>query len=522
MDVHFSHVGEVRLEAIGPASSRRQAFRRIGAGLFGIACALYLGTARADLNDPKVLAQLNPLERLAAKANQAVYNALTAPGTGSANGAPICDPTLGNTAPTTGRCTGNVYKIFARVRELVDTANVIGNSTGPRLYTLGLDARGLGLALRWTAAEELSAQGTASTEFSNGQINSLANRIAALRFGAFGFRVALNNDSSGGASTYSTEDHTVGGAAGADGEALASPWGGFLNGSYGYGRKSDTTNLGAYEDAFAFDGADLSGGVDYRFGPHYVLGGMLGYSKRRIDFDSTQSTTDGRIRSNGESLMVYGLWETDEFFMSGSVGWQRLNHDFVRRISYPSLNPLVSSVNETAGSSTHSNALLATLTGGYDFRLRALTVEPYLKMDYQGIKIAAFTEAGANGFDFNYGEQTIKSLDGAFGLKLQYVFTPRFGVIVPYFRGEIHKEFDDKQRLISAEYAALASVGLANAASVNFDIPSDKRKNSFGVLAGGFSLVFKHGLQAFAQYEQVVNLPTIASRTISGGIRYEF
>jgi outer membrane autotransporter protein len=422
MDVHFSQVGAVRWAAVGPASSKRSAFRTISIGLLGMVCALYVVTARADLNDPTVLAQLNPLEQLAAKANQAVYNALTAPGTGSAAGAPICDPNLGNTAPTSGSCTGNVYKIFARVRELVDTANVLGNSAGPRQYSLGLDARGLGLALRWTAAEELSAQGTASTQFSNGQLSSLANRIAALRFGARGFRFAMNNASSGAAS-YSTEDRSLGGSAGADGELLASPWGGFLDGSFGYGRKSDTTNSGAYQDAFVFDATELTGGVDYRFGPHFVLGGMAGYTKKRIDFDSSESTTDGRIRSKGESAMIYGLWESDLFFVSGSVGWQRLDHDMVRRIAYPSLNPLVPSVNETADSKTNSNGLLATWSGGYDLRLRALTVEPYLKANYQRIKIASFSEAGANGFDFQFGQQNITSVDGAIGLKLQYVFT---------------------------------------------------------------------------------------------------
>ena len=469
----------------------------------------HAGAARADLSDPSLLAQLNPLEQLAAKANQAVYNALTAPTTGgsaTAAGAPICGA---NQAAPGGSCNGQVWLIFQQVRELVDTANALEGTNGQTLYSLGLDAHGLGQALRWTAAEELSAQGRSSTEFSNGQFNVLGNRLAALRFGARGFRVAGNNVEKGG-------------SAGADDPSLASPWGGFIDTSYDYGRKGDTTNSSGYEDAFAFDGTEISGGVDYRFSPHFVLGAMLGYTSKRIDFDSSESTTDGRIRSSGASLMAYGLWEADAFYASGSVGWQRLNHDFVRRITYPSQNPTVPSVDDTATSNTSSGALLATFGLGYDARYKAFTAEPYLKAEYQKIKVNSFTESGANGFDFNYGDQNITSLDSALGVKFEYVFSAPFGVIVPYVRGELHKQFEDKQRQISAVYAALATVGLQNAAGANFDIPDDERKDNYGLVGAGLSLVLKHGWQVFAQYQQVIGLTTIADRNFTGGFRYEF
>lgn len=487
-----------------PCLSARQRLLAVAAA----AAALYGGAARADLSDPTLLSQLNPLEQLAAKANQAVFTALTTSSAGSATGEapPIC---TANQAVAGGSCVGNVWLIFQRVRELVDTANALEGTNGQTLYSLGLDAHGLGQALRWTAAEELSAQGRSSTEFGNGQFNVLGNRLAALRFGARGFRMASNGV-------------VQGGAAGADEAALASPWGGFLDSSYDYGRKSDSTNLQGYEDAFSFDGLEISGGVDYRFNANFVLGTMVGFSDKRIDFDSSESTTDGRIRSNGASLMVYGLWEANSFYASASVGWQRLTHDFVRRITYPSLNPLVPSVDDTASSTTKSNAILATLGLGYDWTYKAFTAEPYLKSEYQKIKVNAFSEAGANGFDFSYGDQNITSLDSALGLKFQFVVSAPFGVVVPYVRGELHKQSQDKERQISAVYAALSSVGLANASGANFEIPDDQRKDNYGLVGVGLSVVFKHGWQAFAQYQQVLGLTTIADRNFTGGFRYEF
>jgi len=522
MDVLRSH-GREGVYRKPARTTSAPAARALVLAVVGVGTALYGAAARADLTDPTVLAQLNPLERLAAQANQAVYNALTTSAAGP-NGAPTCAATQ---ATAGGNCTGLVFNIFSRVRELVDNANALGNQANqPQQYSLGLDIHGLGQALRWTAAEEMSAQGATSTQFTNGQFSSLANRIAALRFGSRGFRVGMNNVGSGDALSAGLapdgSSAAAGGAAGADGDLLSSPWGGFLDSAYGYGRKSDTTNSNGYEDAFAYDGADISGGVDYRFSPRFVLGVLLGYSTKRVDFDSTESTTDGRIRSHGGSLMAYGLWEQGDLFMSGSLGWQQLRHDFLRRITYPSLNPLVSSVNATATSNTNSHALLATYGLGYDFRSKAFTAEPYLKAEYQHLTIDGFTETGAGGFDFNYASQGIKSLDGAVGLKLQYVVTPRFGVIVPYVRGELHRQFEDKQRQVSAVYAALNSVGLASASNANFDIPTDQRKDTYGLVGAGVSLVFKHGIQAFAQYQQILGLSTIADRELTGGFRVEF
>ena len=81
------------------------------------------------------------------------------------------------------------FFVYLNARELVQTANEIRGS-GATIASLGQDLEGLGLALRWTAAEELAAQGSMATEFANGQLSNLAARLSALRFGARGFGVA--------------------------------------------------------------------------------------------------------------------------------------------------------------------------------------------------------------------------------------------------------------------------------------------------------------------------------------------
>jgi len=489
---------------VNPGCARARARRAIRFSLV-LASGGLCTPALADLT---ALQFSNPIEQAAALANQATYNELTG------GEAPLCDPQISGPA---GNCTGAVFEMFSNVRELVETANELTDSGSTR-YSLRLDQENLGFALRWTAAEEIAAQGSSATQFTNSQLNSLASRISALRVSALG-RTARNDRMPG--TLWAS-----GGGACAD-DSIAKRWGGFLNGAFGYGRKDDTTdpfNTGTSasgaEDAFDFDGSEITLGADYRLGSNTVLGALLGFSKRRVDFDSAVSIVDGSIDTDGSSLLFFALWEADRFHVSGSVGGQWLGYDLTRRITYPSLNPLVAPVDVTTTSSTDSNTLMGTLSGGANFNFGGFAIAPYAKAEYQKVSVDQFTEQGASGFEFGYGEQDIKSFQLAAGATLQYVFTPRFGVIVPYARAEIRKEFEGDPRNISATYASMPDGSVS--VDQDFNLATDEHDDQFFVVAGGFSVVFKGGVQGFLQYQQVLDLDTFSDRVIAGGIRLEF
>jgi outer membrane autotransporter protein len=496
---------ERRFARLGPSATV------VLAGL-GVPCV-----ASADLNDLLPLLQ-NPIEIAAARANQSVYDALTTP-QGPGQG-PRCDPML-SADPGTGSCTGNAFLVFSEVRELVHTANELTGG-GPTGFSLGLDRESLGFALRWTAAEELAAQGSAATRFSGSQLNSLASRISALRFGARGFSV-VDADISSEERFASLGGSSLGGGASADADDLVKKWGGFIDGSFGYGRQDDTTNLPTpgSEDAFDYDGLDVTVGLDYRFGQRIVVGAILGHTKRRIDFDSSQSIVDGSIESDGQSLLLYTLWESGDVYVSASFGMQSLGHDLVRRIVYPSLNPLVPSTDETALSSTDSQSLLGSFGIGYAWRRGGFTVEPYLRGEYQDIDIDGFSERNAEGFDFTFGDQSITSFDASAGLKLQQVFTPSFGIVIPFLRAEIHRDLSDDVRSIDAVYSGIVDItGLES--PQNFNVATNDADDQYYIGTFGFSLVLKHGLQGFLQYQQTFELEHIDDRAIAGGVRFEF
>jgi uncharacterized protein YhjY with autotransporter beta-barrel domain len=483
-----------------------------GAALAGLLLlhAILPPAARADLTDPRILAQLNALESASAQANQATYDALLGPC--SAGSGPDCpDDVLG---------------VFEETRELVQTANEL-LGTGDTTFSLGLDIDGLGFALRWTAAEEMAAQGSMTTEFAANQTSALSARIAALRWGISGPRTTHGTQPGDGSIRVARSGPVeLGGGASGDAEVIYSRWSWFLDGAFGYGDK-DPTDL---EDAFDFDGQEITVGVDYRFSPRLAAGAMLGYSSKEVDFDSSRSIVDGGIESDGYSGFVYGLLEGERAYLTGSLGYQRLSHDSRRRITYPSQNPLVPATDSLATSTTDSSAVLATLGAGYAFRWGGFSIEPSLGLDYVDARVDGFRESSvdntANGspddpFDLQIGDQSIESLDGNTGLQLQYVFTPRFGVLVPYLSGRYHREMLDDVRRVSALYAD-AFAQLVQSIDADFNVPTDPPDEDYYTAAAGVSIVLAGGLMGFVQYLEVLDLDDYSDTVITGGLRYEF
>jgi outer membrane autotransporter protein len=176
-------------------------------------------------------------------------------------------------------------------------------------------------------------------------------------------------------------------------------------------------------------------------------------------------------------------------------------------------------VNETSTSSASANSWLANVGGGYAFHWRGFSVEPYLNAQYVHTQIAQFTEHDGNGFDINVGSQSDPSLTLSPGLRLQQVFTPPFGVIVPYVYGEFRHEFEQSTRDIQSTYAA---AGAAGGGAADFALPTDSPTRNYYLVGGGLTLVFKHGVQGFAQYVRVLQLANYSDYVASGGIRIEF
>jgi uncharacterized protein with beta-barrel porin domain len=442
--------------------------------------------------------QFDALERQAAIANDSAYTKLL--------------PACGAQAQSAASCVGATRTLFNRLRELEDNANELLANRGETQYSLRLDPEGMSDALRWTAPEEYAAQGSMSSKFVNSQASVLTNRFAALRFAAQGIPLAdgVSMGPGGNGFSYAYNGGALGGSAGAD-SPLFSRWSIFANGGFGSGDKNPTT----FEDAFFFDSTEVSVGADVRITNQIVVGILIGHTEKRVDFDSARSIVDGGIRGNGQSGLLYAQYETDIAFVNAALGWQHLSLATRRRITYPSNNPQIPSIDVTSFSNTGSTALIATLGGGYTWHYQGFTAEPYLNLQNTRTRINAFTEHSDDGFDIETGSQTIQSLEGSAGVRAQYAILNPFGVIVPYVYGEYRHQFRDSSRDIDSGYAG-------DGGGTDFVLPTDEPVKHYYVVGAGGSVVLKHGLQGFMQYSRVLDYTNYTDHTVSGGVRWEF
>ncbi len=400
--------------------------------------------------------------------------------------------------------------LFDEMEELVHTANdqqgIVGEPTD---RSLQLDLEGLADALQWVANEEVGAQGSMATDSAFGQMANIAARLGALRLGGGGFRLAGRERERTVHSLASAGHPPRGGAAGAD--DLLNRWGVFVNGSYGVAERDPSGR----EDAFEAKQYSVTAGVDYRFPMGLVLGAAAGITGADVEFDSAQSVVDGDIQADAYSGSLFGLYYLGDFHVSGIFTYGLIDYEMVRRITYPSNNPLVPPTNETALSDTEGRQILLGLTAGYEWSWRGLTLGPLARLDYLDASIDGYTERNANAFNLEVSDQDIESLVSALGFELSYAVSTPVGVLLPQVRLEWNHEFQDDAREVTAQFAA-------DPFNTDLVALTDEPDRNFYSYAIGLSATLPLGIQGFVNYEGVIGRDEVDSRQITAGGRWEF
>jgi outer membrane autotransporter protein len=418
----------------------------------------------------------------------------------------------------TASCKGTQLNLYNRLLELEENASQL-LGFGPTTFSLNLSAQGVADALRWTADEEFAAQSSMTSRFAGNQFSAVSNRLTALRF-LQAVRLARQDGETGnGLLADATSDGSVAWGGGASGDPQSSSqfgrWSVFANSSYGAGTKAPTV----FDDAFSFGGTQVSLGADVRLSSHAVVGLLINHVNQEADFNSSESVVGGGITSSGYGVTSYLQLDWDAAYLNFSLGGQRVSLDSTRLVAYPSNNPLVPSVDTTFQSSTYANSLLLTAGGGYMLHTRGFSAEPYLNLQYLYTRIDAFTETASStdntGFATSVSSQGVTSLQGILGLKLQYVWQPKFAVILPYVYGEYRHEFRNPSQDVSSEFGAAP-------AGNYFQLPTDALNASFYQVGAGLSAVLPHGAQLYFQYMRVLSLQYYTDWVASGGFRFEF
>ncbi|MGN6770163.1 MAG: autotransporter domain-containing protein [Rhizobiaceae bacterium] len=179
----------------------------------------------------------------------------------------------------------------------------------------------------------------------------------------------------------------------------------------------------------------VSGGVDYRFSPKFVAGLGFGYGRDKTEIGDNGTESRGRVWS----MAAYGSYKpAPNVFIDGLLGYGFMDFDSRR---------FVTANGNFATGSRGGRQVFGSLTAGYEYRDEAWLVSPYGRLEASRSKLDGFTEQGGGIYGLTYGDQTVDTLSGVLGLRLEYAMPMDWGVLKPRARLEYTHDFEGSSRV---------------------------------------------------------------------------
>lgn len=372
-------------------------------------------------------------------------------------------------------------------------------------------------ALRQLAPEEVIAQGSAVIETANLQVTNINSRLNILRLGQpglslSGLSINIFGQRLPGSVMTALSDYmqnaSSGGSAGEPDLFRSNPWGAFINGTISFGDRDETAN----ESALEYDSQGVTTGLDYRLNRNAVIGGAIGFSNTNSDF----SENSGSLEAQGFHLSAYGTYyQANNFYLDGvlKLGWNQYATE--RRLSSDS-DPLQLALGDSDGQERS-----LSLSGGYEWNIKALTAGSYVRLNYIKAQIDGYSESVSNpsgagiGSVLSISKQDLQSLTAVLGGQFTYAVSTKSGVYLPQLRLELEHEFEDGIRDISARF-------VHDPTSTGFSIATDAPDRNYLNLGLGFSVISSGGRSGFLFYETRLEQDHVAQNWLKAGVRWEF
>lgn len=270
----------------------------------------------------------------------------------------------------------------------------------------------------------------------------------------------------------------AGAASSADGHA--SPWALWLGGFVDFGSaKQGLADLNNTQ-------VGVSGGIDYRFSSTFTAGLGLGYGHDKTSWGSASS----RTLADSMSIAIYGSYRPSPgLYVDGLFGYSQHDYDSDR---------YVTATGGTARGQRDGDQLFYSLSLGYEYRSsRGLLFAPYGRIAGSSTTLDAFTETGAGIWNLTFAEQTVDSLAGTLGMRIEDDFKLETGSLTGRFRVEYTHDF---------EGSSIANLGYADLGLLIYEIDAPAFSRNYLTLGLGFDARFNSGTLIGLNYNGSVGL----------------
>lgn len=184
----------------------------------------------------------------------------------------------------------------------------------------------------------------------------------------------------------------------------------------------------------------VSGGFDYRLSKSLVAGFGFGYGRDATDIGSNGTES----RAHAYSGAVYASYSPlKATFIDALIGGSWLDFSSAR---------FVTPTGNFAEGERDGRQLFGSVTASYEKRSEDWLISPYGRLDFSRSWLGSFTESGSDAYLLKYGSQTVDTLSGIAGLRLEYAVPTGWGVLKPGARVEYVHDFEGSSQ-VSLGYA---------------------------------------------------------------------
>jgi uncharacterized protein YhjY with autotransporter beta-barrel domain len=303
----------------------------------------------------------------------------------------------------------------------------------------------------------------------------------------------------------------VGGSAG--GETVAFPddrLGVFVNAAILRGEQEGDAAEGAAEQT----GSTFTLGIDYRINDGLVAG--VAYSLANTD---AEFGGGNEMNTNGYSLLGYGTWYVDQWYVESTLAFGSQHNDQFRRLDC-ALTTCGTSFALDADAQYYGSQDSFTLAGGHEWSFGALSLTPNVQYAMTSIDTDGYTETTSDmtapgaGFLLQLDDTERELTTLSAGINGQYAISTGFGVVIPQGSVEWRKELDDDVMIVNGQFVGDVASG------DSFSLISRTIDTSYGVVGAGVSVQMTGGSSAFVDVKSIVGYEDLTQSTYTAGWRW--
>jgi uncharacterized protein with beta-barrel porin domain len=249
------------------------------------------------------------------------------------------------------------------------------------------------------------------------------------------------------------------------------------------------------------EGGEVMAGYDRSLGEFARIGAALGYGHAR----DTESDGGGSGTLDSYRLAAYAGYQRGHAVLGGAIGY---TFDQFKQ------SRAVSALGHTATSAHSGNEFNASAEIGYRIQASALTVMPFVSLDYEYLRQSGFAESGGGALDLTVGSSQFQSLQPEAGLYVSRRFALGSAIrMMLEAHAGVRRELLDTTANTSAQLTAALS-GAFTAQGVAVD-------RTIGDFGAKLTAHLPSAIDLFAGYDARIS-GNQTNQTVGLGLLYKF